>query len=260
MKRSVVCLLCLMAILFSFSTWAAEPRTLKCDFDGENQDKVYKVMAAVGVGTTFRLPEGWKIAAFVVTDPKSFHAESNGTIGIVTPLVPNKATSVSIFTENEKLFVFSVSSESSNYTDQLVLIQSSNLQFFNQTVRTEAQKLTRARVEAAEAQCRAIQEQQAKELRQKLLFSLNSSYEIQDRRFAITKVVDDRIFTYIQLARSQDRPVVYIGESDDTKKLEPVKYTDEGDYYTVHRVLMPNDRKRFFLKLGNDVSEVRLRQ
>jgi mRNA degradation ribonuclease J1/J2 len=73
-------------------------------------------------------------------------------------------------------------------------------------------------------------------------------------------VVDDRIFTYIQLARSQDRPVVYTGESDDAKKLEPVKYTDEGDYYTVHRVLMPNDRKRFFLKLGNDVSEVRLRQ
>ena len=214
-------------------------------------------MAAVGVGTTFRLPEGWKVADFVVTDPKSFHAESNGTIGIVTPLVPNKTTSVSIFTENEKLFVFSVSSEPSDYADQLVLIQSSNLQFFNQKVRTEAQRLARERVEAAETQCQANQEQKAKEIRQKLLFSLNSNYEIEDRKFSITRVVDDRIFTYIQLAKSQERPVVYIGENDDAKKLEPVKFTDEGDFYTVHRVLSAHDRKRFYLKLGNDVSEIR---
>ena len=145
----------LLFLAFSLQGWAAEPRTLKCDFDGENQDKVYRVMAAVGVGTTFRLPEGWKVADFVVTDPKSFHAESNGTIGIVTPLVPSKTTSVSIFTENEKLFVFSVSSEPSDYADQLVLIQSSNLQFFNQKVRSEAQRLARERVEAAETNCQA---------------------------------------------------------------------------------------------------------
>jgi type IV secretory pathway VirB9-like protein len=249
----------LLFLSFSLQSWATEPRTLKCDFDGENQDKVYRVMAAVGVGTTFRLPEGWKVADFVVTDPKSFHAESNGTIGIVTPLAPNKATSVSIFTENERLFVFSVSSEPSDYADQLVLIQSSNLQFFNQKVRSEAQRLARERVEAAETQCQANQEQKAKEIRQKLLFSLNPNYEIQDRKFSITRVVDDRIFTYIQLAKSQERPVVYIGESDDAKKLEPVKFTDEGDFYTVHRVLSAHGRKRFYLKLGNDVSEIRLK-
>ncbi|MCI0717722.1 MAG: TrbG/VirB9 family P-type conjugative transfer protein [Acidobacteria bacterium] len=249
----------LLFLSFSLQCWAAEPRTLKCDFDGENQDKVYRVMAAVGVGTTFRLPDGWKVADFVVTDPKSFHAESNGTIGIVTPLAPHKTTSVSIFTENEKLFVFSVSSQPSDYADQLVLIQSSNLQFFNQKVRSEAQRLARERVEAAETQCQAHQEQKAKEIRQKLLFSLNSNYEIEDRKFSITRVVDDRIFTYIQLAKSQERPVVYIGESDDAKKLEPVKFTDEGDFYTVHRVLSAQDRKRFYLKLGNDVSEIRPR-
>ena len=78
-------------------------------------------------------------------------------------------------------------------------------------------------------------------------------------RFSITRVVDDHIFTYIQLGKSQDRPVVYIGESDDRKKLELVKYTDDGDYYTVHRVLAPNDHRRFFLKLGNTVSEIRPR-
>jgi len=61
------------------------------------------------------------------------------------------------------------------------------------------------------------------------------------------------------LAKSQERPVVYIGESDDAKKLEP-EFTDEGDFYTVHRVLSAPDRKRFYLKLRNDVSEIRPKQ
>jgi type IV secretory pathway VirB9-like protein len=90
-------LLLFLLILFQTqSLLAAQPRTLICNFDGDNQTKVYKVVTAPGVGTTFRLPEGWKITDFVVTDPKSFHGESNGIIGIVTPLSPNKTTSVSI--------------------------------------------------------------------------------------------------------------------------------------------------------------------
>jgi type IV secretory pathway VirB9-like protein len=101
----------------------------------------------------------------VVTDPKGFHAESNGTIGIVTPLVPNKSTSVSIFTDNEKLFVFHLSSEPSEDLDQLVIIQSSNLQFFKDRVRTEAQKLVKERVEAGQAQLQSALDQNAKQVR-----------------------------------------------------------------------------------------------
>ena len=47
------------------------------------------------------------------------------------------------------------------------------------------------------------------------------------------------------------------GESNNEKKLEPVKYTDEGEYYIVHRVLAPGEKRFFFLKLGDRVSEVR---
>jgi type IV secretory pathway VirB9-like protein len=194
----------------------------------------------------------------VVTDPKAFHAESNGTIGIVTPLLPNKSTSISIYTDNDKLFVFHVSSEpdTAGYVDQLVVVQCSNLQLFSQKVRTEAQKLVKDQVEAAETRCNASLEQKSRQIREQLLFSINSHYEISDRHFSITKVSDDGIFTYIQLARSQDRPVVYIGESNDQKKLEPVKYTDEGEYYVVHRVLTTGE-KRIFLKLGDLASEIR---
>jgi len=247
----------LLVLLLIHSRLAAHPRTLTCNFDGENASKVYQVVTAVGVGTTFRLPEGWKITDFVVTDPKSFHGESNGTIGIVTPLVANKATSVSIFTENEKLFVFSLSSESADTVDQLVVVECSNLQFFRQKVRAEAQKIVNDRLEIAQTQCDASLDQKAKQVREQLLFSLNSNYVIKDHKFSISRVVDDHIFTYIQLAKSQDRPVVYIGESDDPKKLEPIKYTDEGEYYVVHCVLTSGEHKRFFLKLGNDVSEIR---
>jgi len=48
---------------------------------------------------------------------------------------------------------------------------------------------------------------------------------------------------------------VYIEKSPDLKKLEPVKYTDEGDYYTVHRVLSSSEQ--LYLRLGDDTSEIR---
>jgi type IV secretory pathway VirB9-like protein len=108
-----------LTLSLTVELWAGlQPRTLVCNFDGENGSKVYSIVTAVGVGTTFRLPPGWKITDFVVTDPRSFHAESNGTIGIVTPLFSKKSTSVSIFTENDRLFVFNVSSN--KQIDQLL--------------------------------------------------------------------------------------------------------------------------------------------
>ena len=59
------------------------------------------------------------------------------------------------------------------------------------------------------------------------------------------------------LAKSQSRPAVYIEKTADPKKLEPVKYTGEGDYYAVHRVL--DGSERLYLKLGDDTSEIRRR-
>jgi type IV secretory pathway VirB9-like protein len=249
-----------IALLFSsvIAMAGTQPRTLVCDFDGDNADKVYKIVTVPGVGTTFRLPDGWKISDFVVTDSKSFHAESNGTIGIVTPLLPNKSTSVSIYTDNDKLFVFQVSSEPdpAGFVDQLVKVQSSNLQFFTQRVRSEVQRVAKDQLEVAEARCNASIETKTQQLRQQMLFSINSNYEVFGLLFPVDKVVDDGIFTYIRLGKSQDRPVVYVGEKNDQKKLEPVKYTDEGEYYVVHRVLGLGD-KHFFLKLGNTTTEIR---
>ena len=254
-----VFLLMTTLLAYSLPTVAgSQPRTLVCNFDGDNSTKIYKVVTAPGVGTTFRLPEGWKITDFVVTDPKVFHAESNGSIGIVTPLAPDKNTSVSIYTDTDKLFVFFLSSkpEPSGYVDQLVVVECNNLQFFNQKVRNEARKLTKEELDAAETRCNARLEEKTRQLREQLLFSINNRYKINDPYFSISKVSDDGIFTYVRLGKSQNRPAVYVGESNNQKNLEPVKYTDEGEYYIVHRVLPPGEN-RFFLKLGNWVSEVK---
>ena len=135
-------------------------------------------------------------------------------------------------------------------------LQCNNLQFFNQKVRNEARKLTKEELDAAETRCNARLEEKTRQLREQLLFSINNCYKINDPYFSISKVSDDGIFTYVRLGKSQNRPAVYVGESNNQKNLEPVKYTDEGEYYIVHRVLPPGEN-RFFLKLGNWVSEVK---
>jgi hypothetical protein len=117
--------------------------------------------------------------------------------------------------------------------------------------------LLKERLEVAQTQCEATTEQKLRQLKEQLLFSLNSNYEVRDQRFSITRVVDGQIFTYIQMTKSQNRPAVYVGKSSDVKKLEPVKYTDEGDYYTVHCVLGLSER--LYLKLGDETSEIRRR-
>ena len=249
-------LLSVITLLFSINAFASpQPRTRICDFDGENASNVYQLVTAPGIGTTFRLPEGVKITDFVIADPKNFHAESNGTIGIVTPLVINRSTSVSIYTDNDRLFVFNLSSSPSATVDQLVVVQSANTQLFNQRVRNDAKKIALEQIAAAEARCDADIEQKTAQTRRQLLFSINSDYRVTGDLFDIDRVSDDGIFTYVRLARSQERPVVYIGEAKDLKKLEPVRYTDEGDYYTIHRVLGAHD-KGFVLKLGNRVGEI----
>ena len=252
-------LLTLAAFMLFLGTAFAQPspRTQVCDFDGENSSKIYSLVTMPGIGTTFRLPDGVKITDFVVTDARNFHAESNGVIGIVTPITLDRSTSVNIYADNDKLYVFNLSSHQSYVVDQLVVIQSSDQQLFKQRVRTEAQAIAQDQSAVMAARYEADLEKETAQIRRQLLFSINSDYRVTGN-FAIDGVSDDGIFTYVKLPRSIERPVVYIGEAGKPKDLEPVKYTDEGDHYVIHRVLTPSD-KGFVLKLGDRASEIRRR-
>jgi type IV secretory pathway VirB9-like protein len=250
-------LLATITLLLSINAFAApKPRTVICDFDGDNASQVWQIFTAPGIGTTFRLPEGVNIADFVVTDPRNFHAESNGTIGIVTPLSAGKSTSVSIYTDNDRLYVFNLSSEPQADIDQLVVIQAASGQLFKQRVRDDARKIAEERIADAEARHDADLERESDQVRRRMIFSIDSNYRITGNLFSIDKVSDDGVFTYVRLARSQERPVVYLGDAKDPKRLEPVRYTDEGDHYVIHRVLAQGD-KGFVLKLGDRTGEIR---
>ena len=234
------------------------PRTQICDFDGENESRIYSLVTMPGIGTTFKLPDGVRINDFVVTDSRNFHAESNGVIGIVTPIALDRSTSVNIFADNDKLYVFHLSSQNSYVVDQLVVIQSSDQQLFRNRVREDAQRIAQDQSTALAARFEADREKETAQLRRHLLFTVNNNYQVTGNVFAIESVSDDGVFTYVKLARSIERPVVYIGEARKEKELEVVKYTDEGDHYVIHRVLTSRD-KGFVLKLGDRTSEIRRR-
>ena len=256
MKKTLLMLAAFMLLIGN--VFAQTPRTQICNFDGENESKIYSLVTMPGIGTTFSLPDGVKITDFVVTDTRNFHAESNGVIGIVTPITFDKSTSVNIFADNEKLYVFNLSSRSSSVVDQLVVIQSSDQQLFRNRVREDAQRMAQDQSAALAARFEADLEKETTQVRKQLLFSINNNYRITGNVFAIDAVSDDGIFTYIKLARSIERPVVYLGEAGKPKELELVKYTDEGDHYVIHKVLSPQD-KGFVLKLGDRTSEIRRR-
>jgi len=252
-------LLFAFTLLFSIGAYAApEPRTQVCDFDGENSSQIYSLVTMPGIGTTFRLPDGVRITDFVITDTKNFYAESNGVIGIVTPTALDRSTSVNIYASNDKLYVFHLSSIQTSVVDQLVVIQSSDQRLFKQRVQEDAQKIAQDQRAEMAARYEADLEKESAQMRRQLLFSVNNGYYVTGNIFGIERVSDDGVFTYVLLPRSQERPVVYLGEAGKAKKLELVRYTDEGDYYVIHRVLTPED-KGFVLKLGERISEIKRR-
>jgi hypothetical protein len=129
---------------------------------------------------------------------------------------------------------------------------------FQTRVRSEAQTIAQDQKAALTAQFEADLEREIAQVRRQLLFGLNTNYRITGNVFAIDSVSDDGIFTYVRLAKSQERPVVYLGEANKPKDLEVIKFTDEGDHYVIHRVLTPSD-KGFVLKLGDRTSEIKRR-
>ena len=249
----------IMALMLAGSAFAQQPRSVICDFDGEQSTSICSLTTAPGIGTTFRLPDGVGIRDFVVTDPVNFHAESNGTIGVVTPRAAGRNTSVNIYADNDKLYVFYLSSEASPYyADQLAVVKSTEYQLFQNRVRSEAQTIAQDQRAELTARFEADLEKETAQIRKQLLFSINSDYRVTGNVFAIDGVSDDGVFTYVRLARSQERPVVYLGEAGKPKNLETVRYVDEGDHYVIHRVLTSTD-KGFVLKLGDKTSEIRKR-
>jgi hypothetical protein len=142
--------------------------------------------------------------------------------------------------------------------DQLAVVKSTEYQLFQNRVRSEAQAIAEEQRAELTTRYEADLEKESAQIRKHLLFSIKSDYRVTGNLFNIDAVSDDGVFTYVKLARSQERPIVYLGEAGKPKDLEVVRYVDEGDHYVIHRVLTPSD-KGFVLKLGSKTSEIRRR-
>ncbi|HOB54198.1 MAG TPA: TrbG/VirB9 family P-type conjugative transfer protein [Acidobacteriota bacterium] len=239
----------ILAVLLSASAAAITPRTVECNFDGANRNKVYSLTCSPGVGTTFRLPDGWEIQDFVVTDSKNWFGQSNGTVGIVKPLEPDQDTAVVISTPHGQCFVFHLSSRPAEDVAALVVVDVHDANFFQSRVSREAAQLIQQKSTALEKEYQGRLEKETGEARKKLLFSLETRYQVKNDQFLIQKAVDDGIFTYVLMPYAQERPAVFVAERNKDKELQPVKYVDLGEYYQIHRVLSGNER--FFLKSGD---------
>ncbi len=244
----------LLIFILSVMVMAVTPQTVECNFDGANRNKVYSLASATGVGTTFRLPEGWEIQDFVVTNNKSFFGQSNGTVGVVKPLEPNADTSVILSTSNGQCFVFHLTSKPAEEAAALVVVDIHDQNFFTNRVGREVAEQVQQKAGALEKEYQAQLEKETAAARKQLLFSLETRYQVRNDCFQIRRVVDDRIFTYVLLPGAQDRPAVFVAERNKEKELQPVKYVDLGDCYQIHRVLSGNEK--FYLKSGDRTTEI----
>jgi len=244
-------MMCLMLLLIATGAWAVEANVKVCNFDELNKNHVYTVHTRPGIGTTFKLPDGWEIDDLVVMNTKYFYGESNGVIATVKALASNKDTSVVIYTTSGRLFVFLVTSRQQSKVDTLVVCEVNDQKMFKKIHHSKLKNSIVARPMKVAKNRPPLKS--GEKLR--LLFGTHSDYQVKRNYFQVKKVVDDGVFTYISMAQSQIRPSVFISRKNKVKTFEPVKYVDKGDYYMVYRV--PLDGEKLFLKAGNKITEIK---
>ncbi len=83
----------------------------------------------------------------------------------------------------------------------------------------------------------------------------NGRYKIKGKYFKIEKVEDNGILTRIYIGKSQVRPAVFIKKRGRRSGFEPVRYVDNGEILTVHRVIGKGES--IILKKGKYESIVR---
>jgi len=221
-------------------------KTLICTFAEGQAEDVYKVFCQVGFATVFELPEGERIRDFVIGDPAGWKAESNGLFGFISPRGPGLQTSLSIITDENRLFVFNLverSLESVRETTARVKITLQSEEFFV----NRGEDKPKGEEQGVDGPAPAERE-------------MRRRYKVHGKNFAVTRAGDDGVFAYIWLAKAQDRPALFLLNSKEGEKrvLEPVKYVDKGDYYLVHRRLAFR-KERFVLKLGKVEDELSLK-
>jgi type IV secretory pathway VirB9-like protein len=229
-------------------------KTLTANYNGGNEDIIYKVNCKSGFATAFELPRGKDIKEFVIGDPKFWKAEASGRFGFVKPFNKGLHTSLSIITTEDEIFVFSLVENSSSPVVAKVKIEKENEDFFKNKMRKEIREKVNRKAEILKEKFERELEKQKEEIFRDILFSINKNYRITNNTFNIKSVVDNGIFTYILFGNTQEKPAVYIATKNKIKEFEPIKYVEKNGYYEIHRVI--TGKEKIFLKSGKKITKI----
>jgi len=226
---------------------------LSADFTGTKIDNVYQIVTKLGCHTTIELPQGKKIKHFIIGDQKLWKAESDGKYAFIKPIQAGIETTMTVITTDENMFQFTAAEESaigeSDFHKKVKIIFRDDEPLIAPII---ASRSNEPEMNIEEIQ-RNIERKLAGQ-KTAMLKTLDYKFSIKKNVFKILNVFQDGIFTYIDLSHTQVRPAVFLVNSNDKTKLEPVNFTDQDGLFTIHRILGKDEF--FLLKNGKEYSKI----
>ncbi len=198
--------------------------------------RIFKIYCEVNCTTTLILPEDEEVSE-IIEPTGEWRVNSNNKRYIyVVPDRKNIHTSLDIISKRGKIFSFILEEISGNIKKKKICKQV----FINVSSRDISYIKKNGRKKNYDDLSRVTDKK------------ISYRYRIRDKYFLITQVYDNGIFTVINLGKSQLRPALFIRNKKGKKRLEIVRYVDNGKEYMVHRVL--DNSEYFVLKFGGKES------
>ncbi len=208
--------------------------------DGRNNKNILRIGCETNCTTIFVLPPGEMIADIIEPTGKWMINCDNKRFIYVVPLKHRIHTSLDLITGNSKIYSFIL---------EEVSMRIGNPDVIKKIIIMEKMGRIHVRIREKSDGKGSVNLWSKRET--------DNKYKIKDKYFGITKVADDGIFTRIYLPESQVRPAVFIRKKGKRSGYEPVRYSDSGEYYIVHRIIKKNEL--IVLKVGKHESAIKMR-
>jgi len=206
---------------------------------GEGGGKIFRVGCDVHCTTLFVLPRGEGIADIIEPTGEWIINCDNRRFIYVVPSRRRLRTSLDLITRERKIYSFILEEVSGRGSSRQVV---KTVMIRNGIRRLDQNEEKKERESGGDDWGRS---------------RVNSRYKISDKYFHVTRVEDNGIVTRVYLPGSRVRPAVFIRSRKRKSRLEPVRYSDTGSFYVVHRIL--EKKEEIVLKSGKHESRIRRR-
>lgn len=217
---------------------------LVATFDEKDKHYIDTVYCKRKYETTFILPEHRKIAQAVVGDPDEWEVlcEPGGRILSVKPLHQAGQTSLTIITRSTRVYKFNIvniDTVSNPGFDVMAVVQIREQNTSMRVIDKEEPKNPPSKETLIRQE--QVKELEAEKQKEELMSQLNASYVWSDHLFAIERVYDDGIFTYIVMPESREVPQVYRARIGKEKIMLPVYTVFRGGTIVLHFLVSKED-------------------